>query len=199
MSLPILAMDVVDLGEQRYLVSGTVPENATSPSRRMLHLWNADKAEVERSFLPLRAPAPIAAIVGSMTMGAEMVVRDDTFWAVLPMSDSVYKLDADGSQIDALPLPLAGQSHLEASPTDEHWRIFGLHVTRSGKIVVQVAREVARREFVFNLVIMDRNGNIEAMLADTPQLRVVADDVFYFQDPDRLEPNRWIAVYLANR
>ena len=54
------------------------------------------------------------------------------------------------------------------------------------------------RAIVFNLVIMDRNGNIEAMLADTPQLRVVADDVFYFQDPARLEPNRWIAVYLAN-
>ena len=107
-------------------------------------------------------------------MGAEMVVRDDTVWAVLPMSDSAYKLDADGSQIDALPLPLAGQLHLEPSPTDEHWRIFGLHVTKSGKIGVQVMREVARKEFVFNVVIMDRNGNIEAMLTDTPQLRVGA-------------------------
>lgn len=196
--LSIVAMDAVDLGEQLYLVSGTVPQNATSPTRRMLHLWNADKAEIERSFLPLRTPAPIAAIVGSMTMGAEMVVRDDTVWAVLPMSDSVYKLRPNGSQLDALPLPLAEQLHLETSPADEHWRIFGLHVTMSRKIVVQVMREVSRKEFVYNLVIMDRDGNIEALLADTPQLRVVADDVFYFQDPERLEPNRWIAAYLAN-
>lgn len=33
---------------------------------------------------------------------------------------------------------------------------------------------------------MDEGGTVQAMLADTPQLRTVADGVFYFQDPERL-------------
>ena len=196
-AIPILAVDAVDLGEERYLVAGVLPEEARNSSRRNLHVWNASRTEIERSFLPLRAPDPIADVVGSMTLGGDMVVRGDTIWAVLPMSDSVYKLDLGGSQLDALPLPLEGQMHLEASPAGEHWRIFGLHVMGDGNIVVQVMREVARREFVYNLVVMDRNGNVKAIVADAPRLHVVADDVFYFQDPERLEPNRWIAAGLA--
>ena len=199
-AIPILAVDAVDLGEERYLVGGILPEEARNSSRRMLHVWNASRTEIERSFLPLRAPAPIADFVTSMALGAEMVVRGDTIWAVLPMSDSVYKLDLDGSQLDALPLPLDGQMHLEASSAGEHWehwRIFGLHVMGDGNIVVQVMREVARQEFIYNLVVMDRKGNVKAIVADAPRLHVVADDVFYFQDPERLEPNRWIAAGLA--
>ena len=126
-----------------------------------------------------------------------MVVRNDTIWAVQPMSDSVYKLHLNGAQIEALPLPLAEQLHLEESPDGEHWRIFGLHVLDDGRIVVQVMREVARREFIYNLVVMDGDGDVQAILADTPWLQAVADGVFYFQDPERLEPNRWIAARLA--
>ena len=198
-TMPFLAMDVVDLGEDQYMVAGPMLDQVSSRSRKLLHVWKAGSGNegVERSFFPFRAPDAIADIVGSITPGPEVVVRNDTIWAVQPMSDSVYKLHLNGAQIEALPLPLAEQLHLEESPDGEHWRIFGLHVLDDGRIVVQVMREVARREFIYNLVVMDGDGDVQAMLADTPRLQAVADGVFYFQDPERLEPNRWIAARLA--
>lgn len=200
LAIPFLAGDVVDLGDSRYLVAGPLLAQVRNPSRQLLHLWNA-KSEgetVEHSFFPFRAPDPIADFASATVPTPEVFVRNDTIWAVQPMSDSVYKLDLDGTQLDALPLPLAGQLHLEESPDGEHWRIFGLHVLHDGRLVVQVVKEVALREFVYNLVVIDGDGTVQAMLADTPELRAVADGVLYFQDPDRLEPNRWIATRLRS-
>ncbi len=198
LAVPVLAGDVVDLGDSRYLVAGPALDQVSNPSRQLLHLWKAgsEGEAVEHSFFPFRAPDPIADFISAARPLPEVFVRNDTIWAVQPMSDSVYKLHLDGTQLDALPLPLAGQLHLAESPDGQHWSIFGLHVLDDGRLVVQVMTEVAPRELIYNLVVMDEGGTVQAMLADTPPLRTVADGVFYFQDPERLEPNRWIATRL---
>lgn len=53
LAVPVLAGDVVDLGDSRYLVAGPALDQVSNPSRQLLHLWNAgsEGEAVEHSFL----------------------------------------------------------------------------------------------------------------------------------------------------
>ena len=67
-----------------------------------------------------------------------------------------------------------------------------------GRIVVQ-AVQTRGNDAVWDLLLIDRQGNDLWKRADMPRLYVVADDIFYFQNPSSIHPNRWILAKLAEK
>ena len=55
-----------------------------------------------------------------------------------------------------------------------------------------------RRGFdsVWDLVIVDRQGDLVWSAANMPSLMTVDDDLFYFKHPDSSLPNRWLVARL---
>lgn len=189
--VPFLPLDYIDVGDGRRLVVGE--EVVSDGSQFMLHLWNATSSTVERSFMADPFPPELAAAWENLVYVAAQVAKD-TIWAVSALSDSAYAFLLDGVPAGTVPLPLSPQPETDGDLASL-WRVAHLHMLDDGDIAVQlydVDMETQARSW--HLAVVGRDGTPRALLRDTPKLYVVADDVFYFQSPDHLEPNRWIAT-----
>lgn len=70
-------------------------------------------------------------------------------------------------------------------------------VLENGDLAVRIqTMRWETREFTYYLAIIDRQGNAKTLLRHTPRLFVVGNDLFYFQNPDHMEPNQWIVARL---
>lgn len=195
--VPILPYDAVALEDQRYLVTGFSPSIYPSSSRPMLHIWDAATETLELSFFPPPRPDYLNETAGEGEW-ADVAVRNDTIWTVSAYTDSVFRFQTDGSHVGSVPLPVVEQAR-PASPDDTTavlWTADSIHLLNGGRIVVQLARKAGfRTRLRANyLVIMDVDGTPQATVAGTPRLRTVANDLFYFQNPDRMEPNHWLVA-----
>ena len=193
MTVPIGPFDAIDMGDRRYLITGfrlsaLHPDSVGS----LLHVWNAETQAIERSFFEPPRPSHLG-IVASRGEFAYAQVRDEAIWVVSAFTDSVFVLGMDGTRARAVPIPLAKQPPADAP---ERWEVDKLYFLTNGCLVVEVGIRVGRKRDVArqHLLILDGDGKPRAVLADTPMLRVVADDLFYFQNPDRMEPNHWIVA-----
>ena len=192
---PVLAFDQNDLGFGQTLLVG--PSTATSTGeRQMLHIWNADSAKTVASFFPDPTPEHLADAAHMFALVDAEIARD-TIWAATALSDSVYAMNMDGTRIKTIPLPLLYQT----GPMEDLWRIVDLFLLDNGDIAVHLSSLAEPRvismesmQDIYHLAIVNRHGEARALLRDTPLLHVVADDLFYFQNPNHLEPNRWIAA-----
>ena len=193
MPLPVYPFDAIDMGKRRYLITG-FRMSALHPDSvgSLLHVWNAETETVEASFF--KPPRPdYLGTVASRGEYAHANVRDEAIWVVSAFTDSVFVLGMDGKRAGAISIPLATQPPADAP---ERWEVDKLHFLTNGCLVVEVGIRVGRTRDVDrqHLLILDGDGKALAALADTPMLRVVADDLFYFQNPDRMEPNHWIVA-----
>lgn len=145
---------------------------------------------MDASFFPDPSPehlAEAAEVFGDV--GAE--IARDTIWTVVALSDSVFAVELDGTVVNAIPLPLSYQ----AGPLEFLWRIIGdIDLLDNGDIAVQLTSSGVTQDRRYHLAIVNRHGEPNALLRDTPALHVVADDLFYFQNPNHLEPSQWIAA-----
>ena len=190
----VVTFDQIELADRRMLLLGPSFTTSLDSVRHTLHIWNADSAKMEASFFPDPFPEHLAE-AAAFYATVEAVIAGDTIWAAAALSDSVYALDMDGARIKAIPLPLSEQT----GPMEFLWSITGLHLLDDGDIVVRLSWTVGQtRESTRYLAIVNRQGEPRALLRDTPALRVVADDLFYFQNPNHLEPSRWIAARRRN-
>ena len=203
LAIPVMAFDAVALDDQRYLIAGPSLSFLSQPTRRpggpapMLHVWNAGSEEIERSFFTPPRPAYLDETAADGEW-AQVALRGDTVWAVSTYADSVFLFRTDGSRAGAVGLPLATQAKPESADdtTAVLWTAETVHLLSRGHVVVQLARKTGfrTRRRANYLVIVGADGVPLATLGDTPRLRVVADDLFYFQNPDRMEPNHWIVA-----
>lgn len=191
----IVTFDQIDLGDERTLLLGPNLTTSLDSVRRTLHIWNANSAEVDVSFFSNPFPQHLAeAAAFYATVEAE--IAEDTIWAAAALSDSVYAFDLDGAQIKAIPLPLSEQ----AGSMELLWVISAMYLLHDGDIAIRLSWTTApqTQEVTHYLAIVDRHGEPTALLRDTPKLYVVADDLFYFQNPNHLEPTQWIAARRRN-
>lgn len=190
----IVTFDQIDLGDERTLLLGPNLTISLDSVRRTLHIWNVDSAEIDVSFFSDPFPRHLAeAAAFYATVEAE--IAEDTIWAAAALSDSVYAFDMDGVRIKAIPLPLSDQ----AGSTELLWVINAIHLLHDGDIAVRLSWTTApTQEATHYLAIVDRQGEPKALLRDTPRLYVVADDLFYFQNPNYLQPTQWIAARRRN-
>ena len=203
LTIPVMAFDAVALDDQRYLIPGPLlsvfsqPAAGPGDAGPMLHIWNAGSDAVERSFFTPPRPSYLNEMAGAGEW-AQVAIRGDTIWSVSTYTDSVFLFLTDGSRAGSVGLPLVEQARPESvqDTTAVLWIAETIHLLSSGHVVVQLARKAGfRTQRPANyLVIVGADGAPQAMLVDTPRLRVVADDIFYFQSPARMEPNHWIAA-----
>ena len=202
----VLMLAAQDMGGGRYLIAGL--REWGGPGGSFLHFWNRETQEVERSFLRMRVPDELVALAHTMS-GVVAVVEADTIWAAWALSDTLYKYDLEGNRLAAYPLLLprpgseqpqgGGATGDPASMQDRFdavTQIMNVFPLRDDKIVIQ-AMQSRGNDAVFDLLIIDREGNDLWKQAGTPRLYVVADDVFYFQNPSSVHPNKWITAKLA--
>ena len=203
LAIPFMAFDAVALDDHRYLVAGSLLSFLSQPPKRpggagpMLHIWNAKSEEIERSFFVPPRPGYLDETAANGEW-AQVALRGDSVWAVSTYTDSVFVFRTDGSRAGAVGLPLATQAKPESGndTTAVLWTAETVHLLSSGHVVVQLARKAGfRTRLRANyLVVVGADGVPQAVLVDTPRLRVVADDLFYFQNPGRMEPNHWIVA-----
>ena len=76
---------------------------------------------------------------------------------------------------------------------DRMTEVFGVYILRSGDLVVQ---SLQSREFdaVWDLLIIDRQGRLIWSAANMPRLFALEEDLFYFDDPASVLPNRWLVA-----
>jgi len=195
--LPVLPYDAIALDEQRYLITGLSPSIHPSNARPMLHIWNAASATLERSFFPPPRPDYLDETAADGEW-AHVVMRGDTVWSVSTFTDSIFLFGTDGLQVGSVPLPLVEQARPESASdmTTVLWTADTVHLLTSGAIVVQLARKAGfrTRRRVNYIVIVDDDGTPRTTVVNTPRLRAVANDLFYFQNPHRMEPNNWIVA-----
>lgn len=186
-SVPV---DAIDLGNRRYLVAALSVSSATEP---VLHVWNAESEAVERSFFTPPRPDYLDGMAESRGEFVSVIINDEAIWVVSAFTDSAFVLGMDGTQARAIPFPLAPQPPRDAP---ERWEVDRMYVLGNGNIVVELGIRVGRQRDISrqHLMVLDSQGRPLAVLANTPRLFVVADDLFYFQNPDRIEPNHWIVA-----
>lgn len=202
--LPLVPMDARDLGGRRYLITGVrlpwTPRPAGNSRPLHLHIWNAMSNSVEKSFF---SPPRVAHLddVASDGEWASTAVRGDTIWAVSQFSDSIFVFGTDGARIGSVSLPLAAQtsSNSPNGTSAEPWSVDSIHLLASGGMVVQLGAQTGTNGPNRYLVIVRPGGAPLAVLADTPMLRVVVGDIFYFEDAKQGEAGRWIAARLRER
>ncbi len=191
-----------DLGDGRYLLAGTI---SGEEQPRFFHIWDRAADRLERSFLPMGVPEESRAYASSF-QGASATLEHDTIWAVWALSDTLYKFDTQGELLDRLPLPLArpmgelprvggvvSDPEARQSLFDRMTEVFGVYILRSGDLVVQ---SLQSREFdaVWDLLIIDRQGRLIWSAANMPRLFALEEDLFYFDDPASVLPNRWLVA-----
>ena len=189
----VALFDAIDLGDGRYLLVG---EHFGDESHPLLHVWNREEDVVEYSFFPM----PEVPQSASGMIMANATVTGDTVWAVFSLADSVYVFGVDGSRLDAIPLSLgfdlgehgaSGKSGDGAESVVS--QVFNLSVLGNGDLVVQVGHS-SGSDFVSDLLILDRQGRMLARADGVSRLMVVDQDLFYFQSPVDLLPNRWLVA-----
>lgn len=195
-------MSAQDLGDGRYLLAGANPSERRP---ELLHIWNRESREVERSFLPMGVPD--ASLPFAMSFSAATATLDgDTIWAVWALSDTLYKFDRSGERLAAWPLSLPRpMGELPASDRaitdprevqrvfDSMTQVYKAFVMENGEKVVV---SMQTREFgsVWDILILGPRGTTVWKAANMPRLLTVARDVFYFKDPDSVLPNHWIVA-----
>ena len=201
----VVLLAAQDMGDGRYLIAGLNRPDGSGGS--FLHFWDRGTQEFERSFLRMRVPEELEALAMTMS-GVVAVAEADTIWAAWALSDTLYKYDSEGNRLAAYPLvlprpgsgPQGGEVIRDPVSMREEFdaitQIMNVFPLRSGRIAVQ-AMQTRGNDAVFDLLIVDREGNDLWKQAGTPRLYVVADDVFYFQDPSSVHPNKWVVATLA--
>lgn len=190
--VPFLTLDYIDVGDGRRLIVGEALGASIRP-QSMLHLWDAASRTVERSFMADPFPPELAAAWENVLYVDAQVARD-TIWAVSALSDSVYAFLLDGASAGTVPLPLSPQPETDGDLAPL-WLAAHVHMLDDGDIAVQLYDvDMETQARTWHLAVVGRDGAPKALLRDTPKLYVVANDLFYFQSPDHLEPNRWIAA-----
>ena len=199
-AIAVVPFDALDLGGHRYLVTG-LPRRPASAGKRPphLHVWNATSKTIEHSFFSPPRLAHLDDVAGSGEW-ASAAVRGDTIWAVSQFSDSIFIFATDGSRIGAVPLPLAAQAKPEMpnDATNAPWSVDAVHLLAGGEVVVQLGDKTAMDDpqETRYLVIAGPDGAAQTVLAGTSVLRVVADDILYFEDLSGTEAGRWVAARL---
>ncbi len=200
--IPVV-FSVQDLGSGRYLLSGTETDR---PRPRLLHIWDRASGSIERSFLPVGLPDRVLPAAATFPTSSA-TLEGDTIWAVWALSDSLYKFDLSGERLAVLPLPLPRPGaipSLAGGPGDPREMQRALEsVTQVYKAFVlgnghKAIASMQRRGFdsVWDLVIVDRQGDLVWSAANMPSLMTVDDDLFYFKHPDSSLPNRWLVARL---
>lgn len=198
-----LVLGARDLGEGRYLLSGQV---LSERPPRLLHIWDRETGEVERSFMPIGVPEESRPYATSYT-SVDAVLEGDTIWAVWALSDTLYKFDRSGAAREKLPLalprPMGALPGAEAGViTDPMARqavaerltqVNGIFVLGDGTLAVQ-AMQARGFDAVWDLLIVDRHGAWVWSAARMPRLFAVVGDLLYFDDPASLLPNHWIVA-----
>ena len=199
-AIAVVPFDAQDLGGHRYLVTG-LPRRPASGGKRPphLHVWNAMSKTIEHSFFSPPRLAHLDDVAGSGEW-ASAAVRGDTIWAVSQFSDSIFVFATDGSRLGAVPLPLAAQAKSQTpnGAANAPWSVDAVHLLAGGEIVVQLGDKTAMDDpqETRYLVIVGPDGAAQTVLAGTSVLRVVADDVLYFEDMSGTEAGRWVAARL---
>ncbi len=194
--VPFLVTDQWDLDEGRKLVVGDdFSSESSDSSRPLLHVWNPVTRDVESSFFDPAYPEPVAPWWRSAYADAK--VARDTIWATSSLSDSIYMFALDGSPVGSIPIPMSKQ--VDTRDPSMLWEIASFWFLEDGDFAVRIqTMEWETQEFTYYLAIIDREGNAKALLSNTPQLHVVGNDLFYFQNPDHMEPNQWIVARLRS-
>lgn len=185
-------LDVQDLGGGRFLLSGI---DASSDQPNFLHIWNPQTNQIERSFLPMMDER------GRMFASTSATIEADTIWAVWALSDTLYKYNRNGDEIDKIlmTLPRPGAelptSELGTIVSEEAMAGFS-DVTQvvsafpvGSDIAIQTA-QMRGREAEYDLMIIDREGQVKYQLIASQRLLFVDGDELYFADPTSLLPNR---------
>lgn len=196
------ALSAQDLGDGRFLLAGADP--AERPPR-LLHIWNRESGEIERSFLPMGVPEASLPFAVSFS-AANATLVGDTIWAVWALSDTLYKFDSAGERLAAVPLSLARpMGELSAGNGgltdpreiqrvfDALTQVYKAFVLDSGEKVVV---SMQTREFgsVWDILIIDSEGATVWKAANMPRLLTVDQGVFYFKDPESVLPNHWLVA-----
>ncbi len=184
------AAGIWGLGGARYLLAGVVSLSEERPS--LLHIWNRESGELENSFMPIGVPDRVLPRARSAP-ASNAVIRGDTIWGVWALSDTLYGFDLMGELRERIPIPMPrpiGDIGDRSRQTPNVYRPYPLNVGRMA--VSTVVGDVSDAEW--DLVIMDRAGNALWGGIDIPRLMVVADDLFYFDDPASELPNRWLVA-----
>ena len=191
-----------DLGEDRYLLTGTLQAEG-APS--LLHIWNRRTGDIERSFLPMEVPEESLGYALTF-QGAFAALEADTIWAGWALSDTLYKFNRQGDRLEEIPLPVVrpmgtlprvGESIPDADAggdaLDRFTQVFGVSVLDDGSLVV-TSMQSRGMDAVWDLLIIDRTGQQLLGAANMPQLLAVEQDLFYFDDPASVLPNRWLVA-----
>ncbi len=196
-----LLWDVKDLGADRFLLLGPGGDDVGQP--RFLHLWDSTAGRVERRFLPMGLPEASRS-AGLSFPSVSAVVEADTIWAAWALSDTLYKFSRNGQRLAEVVMPLPRPtgpvpSISDTAPVDlaamgAITQVADVFLLNGGEIAVQSAR-MRFGDFEADLVIMDRLGQPRLQLAGSPRLLFVDhDDLYYFDDPASVLPNRLIVA-----
>ena len=207
-SSPIMTVQgAQDLGDERYLLTGTHPPEGRP---RLLHIWNRGSGEIERSFLPMGVPEESLGNAMSF-QGASATLEADTIWAVWALSDTLYKFNRRGDLLSRTPLPMSrpmgslsraaeGGAGPGADPGgfDELTQLFGVYILEDDNLLIQ-SMQPRNTDAVWDILILDRQGQLLLSAANMPQLLAVERDLFYFDDPASVLPNRWLVARWRGR
>lgn len=196
-------MGAEDLGSGRYLISGSRLLDDEDSTYR-LYIWNRETDVIERSFLRIQVPEEYWPLAGSYS-GVFAVVEHDAIWATWPLADTVYKFDRGGNRMDVFPIPVPRSGNwISSGEIELAGSGFGglpnlssaerLFLLSNGDIVIEISVALGDNEPMWDLVIVDRQGNERWKGTDLPRLQAVVQDTFYFQDPSTLHPNFWVAA-----
>lgn len=190
-------VDIQHLEGDRYLLAGL---DMNGDPGRFLHLWDRSTGRVKRSFLPMGVPEESRSWASSSVV-VGTALEANTIWAVWALSDTLYQFGQDGFLEQRIPLPLPrpigklpgpGASQ-EARDLDRRTQVFGVFLLADGDIAIQ-SMQSRGRDPVWDLLIMGRSGVAKWKAQNLPRLYVVDQDLFYFQNPESIQPNRWLVA-----
>ena len=196
-----------DLGDERYLLTGT---HTLEGRPHLLHVWNRGTGEVERSFLPMGVPEESLGYAMSF-QGASATLEADTIWAVWALSDTLYKFNRRGDLLNRTPLPMSrpmgslsrvgeGGADPGADPGgfDQLTQLYGVYILEDDNLLIQ-SMQPRNNDAVWDILILDRQGQLLLSAGNMPQLLAVERDLFYFDDPASVLPNRWLVARWRGR
>lgn len=192
----------LDLGEDRYLLTGML-QSEGAPT--LLHIWDRRAGDLERSFLPMGVPEESLGYALTF-QGAFATLEADTIWAGWALSDTLYKFSRQGDRLEEIALPMvrpmgtlprAGErvpdGDAGADAFDRFTQVLGVSVLDDGNLVV-TSMQSRGTDAVWDLLIIDREGRQLLGAPNMPQLLAVEQDLFYFDDPASVLPNRWLVA-----
>lgn len=188
--LPFPVQDMISLSDERRLLVAAGPR-VSDGEMPALHLWNTTARSVESSFFNPPLPPHLANTAGS-TSSRPTTALGDTIWVAHPLLDTLYAFGLDGSPVRSIPLPPLNR---QVQRGERPWTIGQFYFLGNGDIAIELSKaELETRTFAFALAIVDGQGSPKALLSETPNLYAVVDDLFYFQNPDRMETSQWIVA-----